>query len=94
MEAIRRYGRARAAAGIKSRTWRGDLGTVKCFCDYLLNPAYGWRERFIEAYGTTPIQPIPRGYGLSKREMSRLLAHASHRRFETVASYILIRKER
>jgi site-specific recombinase XerD len=46
----------RAVRGLRRSTLRGYQEAVRLFCDYLVDPAYGWAEQCQRLFGTHPVQ--------------------------------------
>jgi integrase/recombinase XerC len=46
----------RAVKHLRQSTIRSKAITVKLFCDYVTDPAYGWPEECWERFGTHPVQ--------------------------------------
>lgn len=76
---------------IARSTLRGYQASVRLFCDYLVDPHYGWGERCLELFGTHPVQVChewntlrhvvevearPAVRPLTRHEVQRLFDHA------------------
>lgn len=48
----------RAVHGCVRSTLRNYQGSVRQFCDFLTNPAYGWGEECLRHFGTHPVQVV------------------------------------
>ncbi|MFD3803097.1 site-specific integrase [Streptomyces sp. NPDC058619] len=48
----------RAVHGCVRSTLRNYQGSVRQFCDFLTNPAYGWGEECLRRFGTHPVQVV------------------------------------
>ncbi|MEV0492257.1 tyrosine-type recombinase/integrase [Streptomyces atratus] len=48
----------RAVHGCVRSTLRNYQGSVRQFCDFLTNPAYGWSEECLRHFGTHPVQVV------------------------------------
>ncbi len=51
-------GDLRSVRGLRRSTLRNYQGTVRSFCDFVTNPAYGWADACQEQFGTHPIQVV------------------------------------
>ncbi len=51
-------GDLRSVRGLRRSTLRNYQGTVRSFCDFVTNPAYGWADACQERFGTHPIQVV------------------------------------
>lgn len=78
-------------AGPVSRRSAPTTGGLRLFCDYLVDPRYGWAERCIDLFGTHPVQVCyewntlphlidqearPGVRPLTREEIQRLFDHA------------------
>ncbi|MEU9245191.1 hypothetical protein [Streptomyces sp. NPDC048385] len=57
----------RAVHGCVRSTLRNYQGSVRQFCDFLTNPAYGWSDECLRYFGT----PRPGGPRLERRDARR-----------------------
>ncbi|MFG2703068.1 hypothetical protein [Streptomyces sp. NPDC048386] len=48
----------RAVHGCVRSTLRNYHGSVRQFCDFLTNPAYGWSDECLRYFGTHPVQVV------------------------------------
>ncbi|WP_316783996.1 hypothetical protein [Streptomyces sasae] len=51
-------GDLRAVRGLKRSTLRNYQGAVRSFCEFAIDPAYGWAATCEERFGTHPIQVV------------------------------------
>lgn len=55
---MRRGPNLRAVHGCVRSTLRNYQGSVRLFCNFLTNPAYGWVEECMRHFGTHPVQVV------------------------------------
>ena len=82
-------------------TLRAYQQAVALFCDYLVDPRYGWGERSMAMFGSHPVQIFhewnttahvietearPQVRPLTRVEVQRLLDHADERAFQAYGS--------
>lgn len=51
-------GDLRAVHHLRRSTLRNYQGSIRAFCDFLLDPAYGWVQACQERFGTHPVQVV------------------------------------
>lgn len=86
---------------VATSTVRAYQQAVALFCDYLVDPRYGWGERSMEMFGSHPVQIFhewnttahvietearPQVRPLTRVEVQRLLDHADERAFQAYGS--------
>ncbi|MFF2403533.1 hypothetical protein [Streptomyces goshikiensis] len=54
----RMVGRSGGCARLLRSTLRNYQGSVRQFCDFLTNPAYGWSDECLRHFGTHPVQVV------------------------------------